>query len=206
MFLLQFLDNPLVMLVFLASIIIAVTVHEFAHAWAADELGDPTARLLGRKSLDPRKHLDPMGSLLFLIAGFGWGKPVPVDTFNLKDDLKDNALIALAGPASNLLLAAVTGALFYFTKSFDILAILLYQFAHINVMLAVFNLLPVPPLDGSKIYRAVLPESFMPVWLFLDRYGAFILLFLFLTGSSIITRFLYPVINTIMHTFGFPIL
>ncbi len=204
MFLLKFLDNPLGLLFFLSSIIIAVTVHEFAHAWSADKLGDPTARLLGRKTLDPRKHLDPMGSLLFLIAGFGWGKPVPVDTFNLKDGMKDNALIALAGPVSNLFMATVVSIIYRISPSE--ISSFLYLFAYLNVTLAIFNLLPIPPLDGSKIYRAVLPEGLAPFWDFMDKYGALLLLFLFITGNSIIGNTIGPVISTIMRYLGFPTL
>jgi len=205
MYIQSFLNDPLTVLLFLACVVVAVTVHEFAHAWAADKLGDPTARLLGRKTLDPRKHLDPWGSVLFLLAGFGWGKPVPVDSFNLRDEVKDNALIALAGPAINLLMAAVAGTIFRFAiNPIDpgIFGGFLLLFGHLNVYLAVFNLLPIPPLDGSKLYRAVLPKSLTPLWMFLDQYGVYILLFFFLTGSSAF-GFLSPIADGLMRIFGF---
>jgi Zn-dependent protease len=204
MYILRLLQDPWNVFLFLLSVVVAVTVHEFAHAWSADRLGDPTARLLGRKSLDPRKHLDPWGSLLFLFVGFGWGKPVPVDSFNLRDEHKDNALIALAGPASNIAMATVAGILNQLVpNSNDYLTFFLFQFASINVFLAVFNLLPIPPLDGSKLYRAILPDSFIPVWRFLDQFGVYILLFLFLSGSSAISSFLYPIADTILGVVGF---
>ncbi len=204
MYIERFLRDPIEVIYLLAAIVIAVTVHEFSHAWASDELGDPTARLLGRKSLDPRKHLDMWGSIMFLLAGFGWGKPVPVDSFNLRDEEKDNALIALAGPVSNLLVALVAGTIYRFLPgNTGIFGLLLYLFGSINVSLAVFNLLPIPPLDGSKIYRAVLPSSFKPVWQFLDQYGVFILLFIVISGSSIISNTIGPAITMIMRILGF---
>jgi Zn-dependent protease len=203
MYIAQFFNDPLLTLIFLACIVITVTVHEFAHAWAADELGDPTARLLGRKSLDPRKHLDPWGSLLFILAGFGWGKPVPVDSFNLREEAKDNALIALAGPASNLLIAALLGTIYRFGGAeVPVLGEVLLLFGNLNVYLAVFNLLPIPPLDGSKLYRAVLPSGFDPIWRFLDQFGIYILLFMFLSGSSLF-GFLRPMAAWLMNLFGF---
>lgn len=205
MFLLNFFRDPISGIIALASIIIAVTVHEAAHAWSANRLGDPTARLLGRITLNPVKHLDPLGSILFLLAGFGWGKPVPVDMFNLREPVKDNALIALAGPVSNLLMAGVAGVVnLAFGDALPNVAVGLLQiFAFFNVMLAVFNLLPIPPLDGSKIYRSVLPSSLNPIWEFLDQYGAFILLALFVTGNNFISQLINPAINAIMNTLGF---
>lgn len=204
MYLQRLLNDPINVVLFLASIIVAVTVHEFAHAWAADRLGDPTARLLGRKSLDPRKHLDLWGSLLFLTVGFGWGKPVPVDTFNLRDEHKDHALIALAGPVSNIILAAVAGILFQLGLSPDPhWRFFLIQFAAIQVSLAVFNLLPIPPLDGSKLYRAILPSSFLPVWQFLDNYGVYILLISFITGMNLFSWFVGPLSTSILKLLGF---
>jgi Zn-dependent protease len=188
----------------LLAIVIAVTVHECAHAWSADALGDPTARLLGRKTLNPLSHLDPIGSLLFVAVGFGWGKPVPVDPFNLRDEHKDHALISLAGPASNLLVAALVGVIYRFVPvSNDLFAYFLQVLAGVNVSLAVFNLLPIPPLDGSKIYRAVLPKSFLPLWQFLDEFGVYILLFMFITGNSIFGNLLRPIVSNIMNLLGF---
>ncbi|MDQ3099326.1 MAG: site-2 protease family protein [bacterium] len=204
MYIERLLQSPLEVIIFLAAIILAVTVHEFAHAWSADELGDPTARLLGRKSLDPRKHLDFWGSIMFLLAGFGWGKPVPVDSFNLRDEAKDNAIIALAGPVSNLIIAAVAGTIFRFLPSDSgLFGAILYLVGSVNVSLAVFNLLPIPPLDGSKIYRAVFPQSFLPVWQFLDQYGVYILLFLVISGSGIISNVIGPIITLVMNLLGF---
>ena len=205
MFVLSFLRDPLNAVVFLFTVVVAVTVHEAAHAWLANRLGDPTARLLGRISLNPAKHLDPIGSLLFILTGFGWGKPVPVELFNLREPMKDNAFIALAGPVSNLLMATIAAlvyAVLQDTGNFDF-AIYFEIFAYINVMLAVFNLLPIPPLDGSKIYRSILPESLYPMWDFLDGYGIFILLGLFTIGGSFIGSLVRSATNGIMRFLGF---
>lgn len=205
MYILRFINDPQAVALLLFSIIVAVTFHEFAHAWASDKLGDPTARLLGRKSLNPARHLDPWGSVLFLVVGFGWGKPVPVDSFNLRDEQKDNALIALAGPASNILLAAVAGVVNQFTGNvFDAhTSYLVLQFAYINVSLAVFNLLPIPPLDGSRLYRAILPSAFLPVWRFLDQYGVLILMVMILSGANIFSFILQPAVLTVLRLLGF---
>jgi Zn-dependent protease len=204
MFIDRLLNDPYEFILYIIAIIMAITVHEAAHAWSADELGDPTARLLGRKSLDPRRHLELWGSLMFLFAGFGWGKPVPVDSFNLRDEVKDNALIALAGPASNLLMAIVFGTIYRFLPNQSgELASILFAFGWVNISLAVFNLLPIPPLDGSKIYRAILPRNFMPVWYFLDQYGTLVLFFLVVSGSGILSRFTGPTIIAIMRILGF---
>jgi Zn-dependent protease len=197
--------EPWLFVFFLATIVAAVTVHEAAHALVADRLGDPTARLLGRISLNPSRHLDPLGSIFFLFVGFGWGKPVPVDSFNLREPIKDNALIALAGPLSNVLMAGIAGGIYRLSQGTlpQIGAIGLELFAFINVGLAVFNLLPIPPLDGSKIYRVILPEVFAPVWEFLDRYGFYVLLIIFLAGNKLIHSVTNPMMNNLLNLLGF---
>lgn len=149
----------------LPVIVLAVTVHEFAHAWTASRLGDPTARALGRVTLNPLAHLDPAGSILFLIAGFGWGKPVPFDPRHLRRPKQGMLLIAAAGPASNialaLLSALVWNALPHPALPEGWVAVIwaaVGALIHLNVLLAVFNLLPLPPLDGSRILMGILPD------------------------------------------------
>ena len=182
-------------------LIASLSVHEAAHAWAADRLGDPTARQLGRLSLNPAVHVDPIGTLLFpLIAMLtslpliGWAKPVPVDTRHLRHPKRDFALIAAAGPASNLVMAiigAVLLALMPETPPGDIagnaltdpLTMLFRGFVIINVLLAVFNMLPVPPLDGGNVLIGVLPHAGARVVEQLRPYGIFILYALMLTGA-----------------------
>src|SRR4030042_6593877 len=142
-------SEPTLFIVWIMSLIVAVTIHEFSHAWVADYCGDPTARIAGRKTLNPLAHLDPLGTLALLLVNIGWGKPVPVDPYNLDNPKRDSMFISLAGPASNLLLAVFLSLLgkFLLPQLFFLFSPLII----LNVGLAIFNLLPVPPLDGSKI-------------------------------------------------------
>jgi Zn-dependent protease len=182
-------------------LIASLSVHEAAHAWVADRLGDPTARHLGRLSLNPAVHIDPIGTLLFpLIAMLtnvpliGWAKPVPVDPRHLKHPKRDFALIAAAGPASNVVMA-VFGAIIYAILPTpapgDIAARVIMStpreiflwFTYLNVMLAVFNMVPVPPLDGGNVLLGVLPPAGVRVIEQLRPYGFLILYALMLTGA-----------------------
>jgi Zn-dependent protease len=153
-------QSPILAAVFLLSIILAITVHEFAHAWTADRLGDDTPASQGRVTLNPLAHLDPLGSLLFLLSGFGWGKPVMYDPRNLNgkaDELK----VALAGPASNLILAVFFKALVLAQLALGITfinPIFLGVAITINLYLAAFNMIPIPPLDGSSVVSYFWPE------------------------------------------------
>jgi Zn-dependent protease len=168
------LGNPVDSIIFLCAIALAIGVHEAAHAWAADKLGDNTARLMGRESINPLVHLDPIGTILFLFAGVGWGKPVPVNEHRLGRP-SDVILVALAGPASNFLLAAALG-LIVRAIAINALQHVLGFFIFINLSLMVFNLIPIPPLDGSKLLRLVLPQS---TWIVLEQYGFILILALF---------------------------
>ena len=165
-------------------------VHEFAHAWAAVKLGDETPKNQGRLTLNPLAHLSLLGSLMILVAGFGYAKPVPVNTRNLKNPKKDFALISLAGPASNLIKAAkfflLTNKTFRFLSPSLLSQVIYYFFyfaATINVNLAVFNLLPIPPLDGSRLWGLVLPDKYYYTVLQYERYIMLALLFLLFTGA-----------------------
>lgn len=196
----QLFTNPLFFFVWLISLVIAVTIHEFAHAWAADKLGDPTARLAGRLSLNPLTHLDPLGTLMLLITRFGWGKPVPIDPFNLKDPKRDNALISLAGPLSNLILAGFLSLILKLQPS-AILLLLLVPIITMNVALAIFNLLPVPPLDGSKILLGILSNQQAAEWSeLLEQYSPILLILLLMpfNGTSFAGRLISPIINFLL--------
>lgn len=181
------------------GLLLALSVHEAAHAWAAFRLGDPTAKLQGRLSLNPLVHIDPVGTvmlpLLALATGLpllGWAKPVPVDGRYLKNFRRDFMWIALAGPASNLLLAVLASALLralpLLPVSVGAIALVepLLQFAYgffrINIVLAVFNMIPVPPLDGSNVVAALLPPHLALKWDHVRQYGIFILYGLMLSG------------------------
>ncbi len=193
-------------------LILALTVHEFAHAWVADRLGDPTPRLQGRISLNPLKHLDPIGTLAMLLTNFGWGKPVQIDPYNFKNPVKDSALVALAGPVVNIIMAVaftvLAAALFFVSPALPFpvqMLVTLGMFVTlgilINVTLAVFNLVPVYPLDGSKIIVALLPkEQSLAYQSFMERFGFFVLIALIYPwggGVSPISALVSPVIQFI---------
>lgn len=170
-------SQPLAFFVLIAALVASITIHEFAHAWMADHLGDPTPRLQGRVTLNPMAHLDPVGSIALLVAGFGWGKPVQFDPYNLQNHRRDVLLIALAGPVSNILLAFLVALTFPLWPIWLLGAMqLLFS---LNIMLAVFNLVPIHPLDGGKILAGLLPEDLAQDYdALLSQYGLYILLLL----------------------------
>lgn len=195
-----FLQSPVLFVFWVAALLIAITIHEFSHALIADRLGDPTPRLQGRLTLNPIAHLDPIGTLLLLIAGFGWGKPVQFDPYNLENPRRDAALISIAGPASNIILASVLSLTFRLFPSPFIV-----PFVVLNVSLAVFNLVPIHPLDGGKILVGIVsPKQAVVIDHFLSRYGMIMLLILILPifgGSSIISMIISPVINGLVSLY-----
>lgn len=150
------------LLAFVISLLLVLTVHEASHALVAYYLGDPTAKLEGRLSLNPVRHLDLFGSIVFLVTWrFGWGKPVPVNPQNFKEPVRDSALTALAGPFSNFVFAFVLALpLKYFPGNVGFVGTLLWTTFHLNIFLGLFNLLPFPPLDGSKIIGILVPRRY----------------------------------------------
>ena len=193
--------EPVLFLIFLFTLAISIAVHEFSHALVADRLGDPTPRARGRLTLNPLVHLDPMGLFFILIAGFGWGKPVPYDPFNLKNPDRDGAKIALAGPLSSLALAFL-GALGVKLLAGTILSSILAYVVLLNVYLAVFNLIPIHPLDGFQAVAGFLPEDQREDWNRLKRLGLPLLLFLILplvNGQSVISTFIQPLVGFILN-------
>ncbi len=178
-------------LVFTIAILYALTIHEFFHAWTANKLGDPTAREQGRLTLNPIAHLDPVGTICFIMAHFGWGKPVPVDPRYFKNPRRDDVLVSAAGPLSNFVSAFLFGLVFqatyklgwgssYFIVDFQNLLLTIIQ---INLILAIFNFIPLYPLDGSHILKGFLPRHMLPKYEDICRYSPFVLLGLILLGN-----------------------
>lgn len=174
------------LLLSLPALILALTVHEYAHARVANRMGDPTARLAGRMTLEPWAHLDPIGTLLLILYHFGWAKPVPINPRNFRDPRRGLIYTSLAGPFSNFALAIITAFLFYlgyplFNKVAHLPDILRYVFV-LNVYFGVFNLIPIPPLDGSKVLMALLPGRQAYAFSRLEPYGPIILIVFLLSG------------------------
>jgi Zn-dependent protease len=174
--------SPEVLILLIPVLVFALVFHEFSHAWVANQLGDPTAKYAGRLTLNPLAHLDIFGSLMILFVGFGWAKPVPVDSRYLGNPRIDMMKIAFAGPASNLLLALISGTIIRTTGYMGSLTTMLVMFTQINIMLAVFNMIPISPLDGSQIFSGFMVRRNPDMVYKLQIYGPQILMGLILFG------------------------
>lgn len=184
------------------AFIVATTIHEFCHAWTAYQLGDPTAARLGRVTLNPVAHFDPFGfiGMMMLAAGFtaiGWGKPVPVNTSMVRGHRRGLALTALAGPVSNIVLATlfVIPLRFNGDQLSGFAQLLIQRMVIVNLLLASFNFIPIPPLDGSKILAGILPNFWYSYMMKLEQYGFAILLLMFFLGGPLLTDMFRPVFN-----------
>jgi Zn-dependent protease len=175
-------------------LLIALTLHEYGHALAADLQGDPTPRLAGRLTLNPLAHLDPIGTLAIVLAGFGWGKPVPFSPRALRNQRTGAALVALAGPIMNFLLAAVAAAILANVALGGATSAFFQIMLYLNVLLGIFNLIPIPPLDGSRLLTVLLPPSKQRIVFFLDQWGFIILLVLVF---FVLRRVLPPIVAAI---------
>ena len=193
--------DPLVFFMLGVGIIFALALHEYAHALVADIQGDRMPRAMGRLTLNPVKHLDPLGTILIFLVGFGWAKPVQFRPQALASKRFGAAMVALAGPMMNLILATVAAFAVVISlklgfRSAELIQFLLL-FLSINVFLAVFNLVPLPPLDGSRLLTIFLPPDKQRIIYFLDQYGMLILLALLFFGG---TRILGPIVETVQQT------
>lgn len=189
----------------LTALLFSLTVHECAHGWMAHKCGDDTAYMNGRVTLNPFAHLDPLGALMMLLVGFGWAKPVPVNYRNLNRPKRDIALVSLAGPVSNLILAFVFTGIHTAINAFAPYSTVMYVIyaafyigAALNVGLAVFNLIPLPPLDGSKVLACTLPPTKAAKYLMWERYFR-IIIFVLIVGENL------PVIGDIVSWVWYPV-
>lgn len=190
---------------FIAILIVSVVVHEVSHGFAADLLGDPTARIAGRLTLNPIPHIDPVGSILVpavlaLIPGgivFGWAKPVPFNPYNLRAGKWGPALVAVAGPVSNLLIAFIFAGVIRWVLPLGLISAaagqIVVMVVVLNIVLALFNLIPIPPLDGSKILFALIPYRWRGVGEIMERYQLVLILLVILAAGS----WLWPVVNLV---------
>lgn len=189
----------------LMALVFSIVIHEIAHGYAAYRLGDPTARDAHRLTLNPLAHIDPMGSVLlplFLVLTnspvlFGWAKPVPFNPAYFRNVKKGTMIVGAAGPAANLVLALIAGTLFRILTPDGIIGLFLVHACIINVVLAVFNLVPIPPLDGSRIVVGFLPAHLAPKYLSIERYGFFIIIALLYLG--VLDYVIWPIADALLQ-------
>ena len=216
----EILLNPITLAVLsIVILVFSAILHEIAHGYVADRFGDPTARLMGRLTLNPKNHIDPFMSiilpLLLIISGspiiFGGAKPVPVDPFNLRDGRKDIALVSLAGPLTNIVIAAIAALIYHLIPTgLDIpgwllvIKVLILRVVQLNVLLAIFNMLPIPPLDGSKVFSLLLPEKQAAAFLSIGSIGTMLLLFLLLfpIGGFSLQSLVFNLYSTVLSFLG----
>ena len=193
-------QSPIIFILVAAALVVSISIHEFAHAFVASKLGDTTAKQMGRVTLNPKAHLDPLGIVFLLFTGFGWGRPVPFNPFNLKNIKRDSALISLAGPLSNLVFAGILSLGLKFIDINNIFGGFLYLTVLYNLMLGFFNLLPIHPLDGFKIVRGILPNRLAIQWEQTRQLGIYILFLLVVTGF--IGNIISPLVDIAMNVLG----
>ena len=195
-------------------ILISLTAHEVSHGWVAYRMGDPTAKSMGRLSLNPLKQLDPVGTLMLIVtylafgAMFGWAKPIPVSTYYFKNRQRGMAIVGAAGPAANFILAVVFGVILRFvglplynlgTSVGDVILKILFIVVEINIVLGIFNLIPIPPLDGSRVLGAFLPRRAYQYWVSIDRYAFMIFIFIFIALRGPLGSLLFGAIRAVWH-------
>jgi len=197
------IKDPLAFIILSVLLLYSIIFHELAHGWVACKMGDPTAKWLGRLTLNPIKHLDPIGTLMLLIVGFGWAKPVPINPENIPGDRRRMGLILVsaAGITANIICAFIALLLLRLIspEPSEMTEQVLFLLARINLILAAFNLIPIPPLDGSKILMGFAPESVNRVLAQIEPFGFFIVIGLLVTGflDPVIKLFLYMILKVI---------
>lgn len=201
----MFSFDPYQIAVTAVVILFVLTVHEFSHALAADALGDDTSRRLGRLTLNPLAHLDLLGTALFFIAGFGWAKPVPVNPYNLRNPKQDMIVIAAAGPLSNLLTAIIGGAVIKAgligPQTGELVWTMLIWLVFYSITLAVFNLIPIPPLDGSRILYGILPDGIAEFYARFEKVGMLVLFGIFIFAREGAMRVLWEPVDWLFRLF-----
>lgn len=181
-------------------LLVSITIHEFSHAKVADMLGDPTPRLAGRLTLNPIAHMDPLGFLMLIIVRFGWAKPVPINPYNFRDQKTGTLYVSLAGPLSNFIFAWILATVFKtipIANDSILISILSYAI-WINLALAIFNLIPIPPLDGSNILQAILPFQYQETFYRLQQYSLFLLLAFIMFGMPLLMAAVQFVYNLLV--------
>ncbi len=187
------------------AILFGLTIHEFSHGWVAWQLGDPTAKMMGRLTLNPLKHLDPIGTIALFLFRFGWAKPVPIDPRNFRHPTRDMAISSLAGPGANLLTAAVAGLILRVLLLFHVggfIVTLVSYFVLFNLILCFFNLIPIPPLDGSRLVYHLLPPNLAAGYARLERYGFIILIGIIFLGQLTRVNILWLYMDPLLRVFS----
>ncbi len=210
----MFTTDPFEMVVRAIILLTSIPIHEAAHAWTADKLGDPTARYQGRLTLNPAAHLDPIGSIALIFTGIGWAKPVPINPMNFDNSKKGMAISAAAGPISNLIIATISLAItkilgvlgFFFGTNYVIstLIVIFYSMCWTNVSLAIFNLIPIPPFDGSRIFNYFLSDKLYFKIMEYERYIFLGILFVLMTGIiNVPLNFLSQLVVSLLNKLTF---
>jgi len=206
-----FWESPIYLLYVVPAFLFSLSFHEASHAYVSYRLGDPTAKNMGRLTLNPFKHLDPLGAIMMLVSGFGWAKPVPINPFYYKDKKKGTMLVSFAGPMSNLLLALIASfCQMFLIRRYGLLRIgsfglvsVLYNFCSllfvININLAAFNLIPVPPLDGSKILSGILTPRLYFKFMQYENYIGIIFLVIIFVFPGILSRIMSPITGLLRY-------
>ncbi|MFH1213949.1 MAG: site-2 protease family protein [Candidatus Neomarinimicrobiota bacterium] len=208
--------NLQIIVLLIPPILLALTFHEYMHGWAAYKYGDPTAKMAGRLTMNPIAHLDPIGTLMLFLVHFGWARPVPVDPRYFRNPKRDMLVVALAGPVANMILALLSGLIVRLFRAgyMNFLPLNIIQPAYtmiilslqINLALAIFNLLPVPPLDGSKVLFGLVPHRYEYQVEWLERYGGYFLMAIIVIGMvtniSVLGFFINPFVNYFSNLFG----